>query len=115
MLCKTKRPGFRRGGFWQNCSRLEPIPQELVVDLVMELDFRRLNDGSQEARAAVGGGLFQVGVAGFHVFAKKFRGPFRVAEVLDRSVDVVRQIAFLSLAQILDLGRGSLYASLENP
>jgi len=42
---KTKRPSFRQGGFWQNCSRLEQIPEELVVDLVMELHFLCFHEG----------------------------------------------------------------------
>ncbi len=33
---------------------LELAPEELVVDLVVELDFRALDDGAQQAWAAVG-------------------------------------------------------------
>ena len=50
-------------------SGLEQVPQELVVDLVVELYFRGFDEGSEGARATVGGGLFQVGVAAFYVFA----------------------------------------------
>ena len=35
-------------------SRLEQIPQELVVHVVMILHFRSLNVASEQARAAVG-------------------------------------------------------------
>ena len=34
--------------------QLELVPQELVVDLVVELDFRSLYDGPEQACAAVG-------------------------------------------------------------
>ena len=43
---KYERPGLAGALGWQNCSRLEQIPEELVVDLVMELHFRGLYDGS---------------------------------------------------------------------
>jgi len=35
-------------------TRLELVPQELVVNLVVELDLWRLNDGPEQAGAAVG-------------------------------------------------------------
>src|SRR5580658_5621942 len=90
---------------------LEQIPQELVVDLVMELDFRRFDEGSQSARATVGGGLLQVGIAAFDVFAQKSCGPLGIAEVLERVVNVVGQIA-LGLAQVLDLRSFAVEAGL---
>jgi hypothetical protein len=33
---------------------LELVPEELVVDLVVELDFRGLDEGSEQAGAAIG-------------------------------------------------------------
>src|SRR5690242_776330 len=66
---KTKRPSFRRGALRQNCSYLEQIPQELVVDLMMKLDFLCLDEGSQRTGTTVGGGLLQVGISAFYVFA----------------------------------------------
>lgn len=51
-------PAFRLGRFfWQNCIVLEQIPQELVVNVVMILHLGGFYEGSQQARAAVGGGL----------------------------------------------------------
>jgi hypothetical protein len=35
---RRERPSSRRGALRQNCSFLEQIPEELVVDFVMELD-----------------------------------------------------------------------------
>src|SRR5579871_2278830 len=70
----AKTPGLAPRRFqWQNCSLLEQIPQELVVNIVMILDFRGLHEGPQKPRAAVGGGLLQVGIPAFHVFAKQLR------------------------------------------
>jgi hypothetical protein len=37
---------------------LELVPEELVVDFVVILDFWDFHEGAEEARAAVGGGLF---------------------------------------------------------
>src|SRR2546428_592652 len=76
-----------------NSSGLEQVPQELVVDLVMELDFLRFDEGSEGAGTAVCGRLLQVGVAGFYVFAEKRRRPFGFAEICQRVVDVVGQVA----------------------
>ena len=78
--CESKKPGVPQGrpGFRISCSRgLEQIPERLVVDLVVELDFGALDDGSQFARAAVGGGLLQVGVAALHVGAQDLADPLR--------------------------------------
>ena len=46
-------------------DRLEQVPQELVVDIVVVLDLGGLDERSQQARAAIGRGLFQIGVALF--------------------------------------------------
>src|SRR5262245_41827459 len=50
---------------------LEQVPEELVVDFVVELDFLGFDDGAESTRAAVGGGALQFGVAGFDVGAEK--------------------------------------------
>ena len=81
---------------------LEHIPEELVVDFVVVLHFRRLHERAQQPRAAVGRGLLQVRVAALHVLAEQLGGPLRLVEVRQRVVDVVRQVA-LGLAQVLDL------------
>ena len=65
---KAKRPSSRRGALRQNCSFLEQIPEELVVDFVMELDFLRLHEGSQSAGATVGGGFLQISIAALYIF-----------------------------------------------
>src|ERR1035441_5204813 len=95
--------------FWPGLGRtawsLEQIPQELVVDLVVELNLLRLDESSQGAGAAVGGGFLQIGVAAFDVLAEDGRDPRRFLEVVQRLVDVVGQIA-LGLAQVLDLRSG---------
>ncbi len=52
---QKKTPWFAAKAFpWQSCSVLKQIPQELIVNLVVELHFRGLHDRSQKARAAVG-------------------------------------------------------------
>ena len=61
---------FDRGG-WPSGSNLKQIPQELVVDLMVELDFLRFDEGSEGAGAAVGGGLLKVCVAALDVFAEQ--------------------------------------------
>ena len=82
---------------------LEQVPEGLVVDGVVELDFRAFDDGSQLARGAVGGGLLQVGVAALHVVAENFADPLGVLEVVDGLLDVVGQVAAAG-AQVLRLG-----------
>ena len=55
-LLSIKRP--RRGGQGLIANkRLEQIPQELVVDLVMELYLLRFDECSQRSRAAIRRGL----------------------------------------------------------
>ena len=54
----------------QNFGRfLEKVPEELVVNLVVELHFGRFHEGAELARAAIGGSLFQIRVAGFYILA----------------------------------------------
>ncbi len=89
------------------------IPQVLVVHLVVELHLGGLDNRAQQARAAVGRCLLQVGVAAFHVFPEEFGCPIGFAEVVDRRVDVVGQVAF-GLAEVLDLGRLAFQSGLEN-
>ena len=55
-LLSIKRP--RPGGQGRiETKRLEQIPQELVVDLVMKLHLLRFDESSQRPRAAIRGGL----------------------------------------------------------
>ena len=81
---------------------LEKVPEELVVYLVVILDFGRFDEGAEGARTTVGGSVFEIGVPGFDVGAEKFRGPVGFFEMIDGGVDVVGEIAF-SLAKIFDL------------
>src|SRR5581483_1989033 len=91
------RETWRTLGFF-----LEQIPQILVVNVVMVLNLAWLDEGAQQARTAIGGRLLQVGIARLHVLAQHRGGPLRPAEILDRRVDIVRQVAF-GLAQVLHL------------
>src|SRR5215471_8906389 len=93
-------------------ERLEQIPEELIVDFVVILHFGRLYERSEEARAAIGRGLLQVAVPSLYVCAEKSVGPLRIAEVRQRVVDIVRQVA-LGLAKILDAGNIAVQACLE--
>src|SRR5277367_3385000 len=94
-------------------SSLELVPEELVINFVMELHFLRLHKSTEQARAAVRRRFFQVSVAALHIFAKQLRCPRGVAEILNRRVDVVRQIA-LRLAEVLDLRRVAVETRLED-
>jgi hypothetical protein len=49
---------------------LKQIPQELVVDLVVELDFRGLYKGAQQPWTTIGRGLLQIGVAALHILTQ---------------------------------------------
>src|SRR5271165_4419786 len=80
---------------------LEEVPEELVVDLVVVLDFGGFDEGAEGAGTAVGGGMFQIGIAGFDVGAEKLGGPIGFLEVLDGRVDVVGEIS-LGLAKVFD-------------
>ena len=97
-LLKQNAPVLGRG-VGINFSGLEQVPQELVVDLWWNWTSCALRKVPR-ARAAVGGRLFQVGVAAFYVFAEKCRRPFGLAEVRQGVVDVVWQVT-LGLAQVL--------------
>src|SRR4051794_14101222 len=66
---------------------LEPGPQRLVVHLVVELDLGALDQRAQQARAAIGRGLLQIGVLPDHVLAKQRCRILATAEVLNRGVD----------------------------
>src|SRR6202790_4928471 len=92
---------------------LEHVPEELVVDFVMVLDFGGFYEGAEGTRATVGGTLFQIAVAAFYISAKKFGGPLRFAEIFQCDVNVVRQIAF-GLAKVFDFGSFAIQAALEN-
>src|ERR1700692_1270666 len=72
---------------------LEHVPEELIVDFVVVLDFGLFNEGAEESWAAIGAGLFQVGVTALDVFAQEGGRPFGNLEVVDRVVDVVGEIA----------------------
>src|SRR5258706_8769552 len=54
---------------FHGCFRLEHVPKELIVDLVVELNLRRLDDRAELSSASVGRGPLQVGVPPLHVGA----------------------------------------------
>src|SRR5664279_2086491 len=112
---KYQRPGSLQGAelFPLDCQKLELVPQELVVNVVVELHFRRLDHSSQQSRATVGCCLLQLGETALHVVAQQLRGPCCTAEVGQCVVDVVGQVA-LCLAQVLDLCSLALQSSLEH-
>ena len=91
----------------------EKIPEELIVYVVVILHLGRFHKGSQQTRAAIGRSLFQVGVTALHIFAEKFCCPLRLAEIVERSVDVIRQVT-LGLAQVFDLRGFAVEAGLED-
>ena len=82
---------------------LEQIPERLVVDLVMELHFGRLDEGAQFACAAISSGLLQIGEAALHVGTQDLGDPLRTLEVVDGRLNVIGQVP-LGLAQVIDLG-----------
>src|ERR1039458_608601 len=61
----------------RNDFRLEHVPEELVVHLVVELNFGSLDERAKCTRAAVGGGLFQICVAVLYTVAEDLRCPRR--------------------------------------
>src|SRR6201987_6565107 len=71
---------------------LEQVPEELVVDFVVVLHFRRFHEGAKRTRATVGGGAFQVREACFYVGAQELGRPGGLLEIIQSGVDVVRQI-----------------------
>jgi hypothetical protein len=70
-----------QGVLWWNGFVLEQIPEELVVDLMVELHLWRFDEGPQRARAAIRGGLLQIGVTPLNIFAEKRRCPICFSEV----------------------------------
>ena len=56
-------------------ASLEIIPEGLVVDLVVVLDLRTFDEGTELAGRAVGGGLLQVGEAALHIGAENLGDP----------------------------------------
>lgn len=94
-------------------GKLETVPEELVVDLVVVLDFRGFDEGAQSAGAAICGGLFEIGVACLDVGTEKLAGPLSLLKILQSGIDIVRKIA-LGLAKVPDFGSVAVEASLEN-
>jgi hypothetical protein len=94
-------------------GKLETVPEELVVDLVVVLDFRGFDEGAQSPGAAISGGLFEIGVACLDVGTEKLGGPISLLKILQSGINIVRKIA-LGLAKVLDFGSVAVEASLEN-
>src|SRR5271163_4991584 len=103
MVATTKRPGSRPGRFVFQaiCSALRIVK---IGSTGIDCKLRggiALPELSRTYRAAA-----------FHVRAENFRGPLRVPEMIDRGVNVVRQIP-LGLTQILDLRSFAFQAGFE--
>src|ERR1700730_5957774 len=94
-------------------AKLKTIPQELVVDLVVILHLRSLHERPEEPWTAVSRSLLQVGIAPLDIIPKYLPGPLRRTEIVQCSVDVVRQVS-LSLAQIVQLRRVAVQPGFEN-
>ena len=71
---ESPRPKPRRFQQQPGCV-LELVPEELVIDLVMELHFLRLDERSQQARATVSGCLLKIGKASLYIFTEQLRCP----------------------------------------
>src|SRR5258707_11647688 len=69
---------------------LEQIPKELVVDFVVILHLGRFDESTQLTRTAVRRSLFEISIAPLHVRSEKGRGPFSLAKVVERRINVVR-------------------------
>src|ERR1700687_1192032 len=93
--------------------QLELVPKVLVVYIVVVLHFGRFHERAQQAGTAIGRCLLQIGVAALHVLAQQLRSPVCLAKVVERLVDIIRQVAF-GLAQVLDLRRAAIESSLED-
>ena len=78
----------------------------------MKLHFASLHDGTEEPWAAVSRTLLEIRIACFNAISEQFRSPLCIAKILNRRIDIVRQIA-LRLAQIGD-GSEYLRAALEH-
>src|SRR5665213_4057794 len=57
---------------------LELIPEILIVNLVVVLQLRRLDDGAEQPGAAIRGCFLEVGVAALHLGAEQLGGPLGV-------------------------------------
>src|ERR1700737_653447 len=116
--CTRRKPGKRGraytvGGRNKKKNRLEEVPEERIVDLVVVLNFGGFDESAEGAGKAIRGGLFQIGIPSLDVGSEKFGGPFGFAEVIECDVDVVREIA-LGLAKILDFGSFAFEAGFED-
>src|ERR1700710_2717801 len=68
--CKYHRAQTGRAGDKIACpinAGLKLIPQVLVVDLVVVLNFLRFDDGAQQTSAAIRGRLLEIGVTALYV------------------------------------------------
>ena len=62
---KTTATAHRAAGFV-----LKQVPQKLVVDFMMELDFLCLDEGTKKSRTAIRRGLLQIRVAPLHILSE---------------------------------------------
>src|ERR1700738_999543 len=92
---------------------LKQAPEKLVIDLVVKLHFGCFYHCAELPRTAVRGSPLQLGITPLHIGGKQLRGPLGFLEILDRRVNVVRQIP-RRLSQILDLRGFAVEASLED-
>ncbi len=70
-------------------SRLEQVPEELVVNLVMVLHLWRFHERAQRSRATVSRRSLQIRVATFHVGTKKLGGPIGLLRSLPMGMRIM--------------------------
>src|ERR1019366_3905514 len=92
---------------------LEHVPERLVVDLVVVLHFRGLDERSKLARRTISRGLLEIGKPALHIGAKNLADPARRFEVVDSLLNVIGQVA-LRLANVFNLRLGTIDAGLED-
>src|SRR4051794_26774021 len=92
---------------------LEHVPKELVVNFMVILDFRYFDERSQATRATIGCGLLEVGIPSLYVFTEQAGIPGGVSEVLERGVNIVRQVTFRT-TQVVDLGGLAVQTGFED-
>src|SRR5205085_6117242 len=92
---------------------LEQIPEELVVDFVVELHLLRFHNRAEGPRTAIRGRALHFRITGLDVGAQECGGPLGLLKVFDGRVDVVREIAFGG-PQVLDFGDIAVKAGFED-
>lgn len=99
----------------QRCrfESLKLPPKQLVVNVVVELDFTALHDRPEQTRATIRACLLQLRIPLLHILAQQGRSSLRTLEISERCVEIVRKIP-LGLAQILDFRNIPLQSASED-